>query len=683
MHHSALLASLLVISAVPTQALAQDAPSPAPQPTLQQRFDAATAAFGDNDCARAVPLFNALAQEHPFRPGTMAGAAMAVRQGLCLVRLGRADEGEPLVANGLPKLETADASFQSEVAEAHEMLGVLAMTRWDRDLAIDHFRRSLSFKKGPDRLTSLARLAQATAFDNDETGLAAAREGLAITIAATKSDRKLQSTWHTLIGRILLNRGQTKEGLAELKLALSTAGGLTDIVTAPMAQLRADLAQAYMLTNNRQDAYRLLAASGAGRVMNTPFSAAKRMQPPPCGPDTGLTPDDSAVVEFAIAETGEVLGAQPIYARGDYAKAAAFARAVSEWNWAPEDAANIPAFYRYSSRVELRCTRGEGQGGANPAEPLTIRFNGWAQQALGRFAPTGGPSTRWPQALAAADAAAGAGDRPAELAARVWLAMVDLRRPSELVANIDRAEALATDPALPAQARAAARVLLAKARAQIPPAKSNRRTWRERDLAGAAALTSLADDPEIAGDALAQATALLLALSTSKGDPSVVPMATRVANEDRLAAHHPLRQYAQLRLANEAAAANDLAAAQTWFAATGLNEQQCALIGPKPARTSMRSVTFPDEALAFGFEGWVIVEFDVAADGSTTGPRSVIAYPPFVFNETSTKALAGAKYQSSYRPSGGQACSANLEKMRYVIPGNQNVPRVVPAKKKS
>jgi hypothetical protein len=51
-------------------------------------------------------------------------------------------------------------------------------------------------------------------------------------------------------------------------------------------------------------------------------------------------------------------------------------------------------------------------------------------------------------------------------------------------------------------------------------------------------------------------------------------------------------------------------------------------------------------------------EFDVAADGRTITPRVIAAYPPFIFNAAATSVFRGARYQSSYRPTGGLACTA-------------------------
>jgi hypothetical protein len=63
-----------------------------------------------------------------------------------------------------------------------------------------------------------------------------------------------------------------------------------------------------------------------------------------------------------------------------------------------EDAAKMPAFFRATARVELRCSR--GTGGLTPDAPLKEAIAAWAQQA-GLALPMG--QDGWSPWLAAAD----------------------------------------------------------------------------------------------------------------------------------------------------------------------------------------------------------------------------------------------------------------------------------------
>nr|WP_275402939.1 energy transducer TonB [Sphingomonas corticis] len=73
-------------------------------------------------------------------------------------------------------------------------------------------------------------------------------------------------------------------------------------------------------------------------------------------------------------------------------------------------------------------------------------------------------------------------------------------------------------------------------------------------------------------------------------------------------------------------------------------------------------------AVQMGFEGWVRVEFDIAANGTTVVPRAIAAYPPFVFNDAAQGILRDARYTSSYRPSGNVACAANTQSVVFRLP---------------
>lgn len=53
---------------------------------------------------------------------------------------------------------------------------------------------------------------------------------------------------------------------------------------------------------------------------------------------------------------------------------------------------------------------------------------------------------------------------------------------------------------------------------------------------------------------------------------------------------------------------------------------------------------YPPSARARGIEGWVTVQFDVGADGSTRNVTVVEARPPTVFDRETIKAVSGWKY---------------------------------------
>jgi outer membrane biosynthesis protein TonB len=82
------------------------------------------------------------------------------------------------------------------------------------------------------------------------------------------------------------------------------------------------------------------------------------------------------------------------------------------------------------------------------------------------------------------------------------------------------------------------------------------------------------------------------------------------------------------------------------------------------------SSDFPTEALRYGFEGWVDLEFDINTNGTTAHARPIIAYPPFVFVSAATGMARNIRYQASYRPSEKFACSAHQQTINFHIPSN-------------
>lgn len=643
-------------------ALAAPAASAPAKPGLQAQFDAATEAGNKGDCRNALPLFEALAVNPAVKPGTVPAAMIALRRGVCLVRLGDETTGEPLIAQGIPVLRQAGGDLAAEAAGAELTLGAAAFARWDHDAAVQHDKAALAMLNGPSRIAALVALAKATAFDSGPASLGYADEALALAQAAPAPDKPLLAALRAVHARILLNQGQAKEGYAELRKALDLTGGLTLKISLSEAVMRSDLAQAALLVGDQEAARKYLAYTGAGRISEAAFSAAEWSELPQCGPETGLSPDDAAVVEFALGNDGHVVGAQTVYSRGDYAKATAFARAVAQWYWRPETLAKIPGFYKAMTRIELRCSL-SGGGRAGVTDPIARRFAAWATAKLAdsRIAEDEDRKARRRVLLAVADEA---GD-PQRAAAAVGLLVLNGEGiDSEAAQRIDRASAQAQAARIPAEAIAFLRIV--QVRYALEQEMRRKQAYgRAAQIAWQSAFGTLAQASDIAADPLAQDTALMLSIARSHlGDAA--PTLRQVANDARLPERHPLRQAAWLRLSDLAATQRDYDDARAAFEKTGLTEQQCAAIGAEPERKGSNFDNFfPREALGWGFEGWVKVEFDIAANGTTARQRAVAAYPPFVFVNAAGQIARSVRYQASYRPSNGTACSAKIELIRF------------------
>jgi len=252
-----------------------------------------------------------------------------------------------------------------------------------------------------------------------------------------------------------------------------------------------------------------------------------------------------------------------------------------------------------------------------------------------------------------ADAAAGRGEFDRAAAGKGIWAILAARSDPQVLQAFDNATDWATKAGVPKEEINALRVLKAtRGLVAAEYAQRNSDPLRRKALASRAPLLAVAAAPGLADDPLAVDTLLMIAVPTrlrNEDRAEAGRLVRRVAEDGRLPEHAPLRQLAQLWLANDALQDGDLKQAQAWFQRTGLDEQQCALIGPVPAlrKTGVSGNDYPNEALAMGFEGWVQLEFNINADGSTAKARPLIAYPPLVFGDAAARMARDFRYQSS------------------------------------
>lgn len=641
--------------------LAMQAASDAPPPkqTMQQQFDAATAAAQDNRCEEAVKGFEAIEATAAARKSDVVRAAVAVRKGRCLARLDRGEEAEASIRAGLPKLATLGESFNADVIDANMTLGHLAMIRLDYVSAAEAFQAALALSTGDGRASPLLYLARVTAFDPGPKALAYADEALSLMPPASKENKEDIASVRTVRARILMNQGRHQEAYEELRQALQLQGGLSLKVTLSDIITRADLAQAALLVGRKDDARKYLAYTGAGRT-ETPFATATFMDPPACGA-SGLSRDDIGVVDFSLRDDGSVFSVTPVYAPSGREKALEFARAVSRWSWTPAAAQAIKPFYRMAIRVELHCSASADRPALDGG--LRQAFRDWIGPSASQWAPDVSDARLVPLAEAAIARAEAGGDERAGIDARQWLSE------SPLIPAKNRAAYAAT--ALAAASRLGAPVAARAFLAQLGQVLPNEKGWSDGSLRDH--YRRLLANREFSDDPVVGATLRLLVarpgyLTTAPSDAEL--LIGQVLGDSRLPASHPLKVNALLQRATLEAARKDFAAARASFDATGLSEEQCALFGVQPAMRSSgaSSGDFPMAAMHWGFEGWVKTEFDIAADGRTIAPRAIIAYPPFVFNDAAVGVIKDARFEASYRPDGGAACSGATKRITFGIP---------------
>lgn len=634
---------------------------PTKPPTAQAMFDAASAAAQAGKCAEAVTQFEAL----EARPGTQRNATVLaviqLRKGNCLIDLDRVADAGVALENGLSKVSVDDPVYRIDVAKGHLGLGRLAYRRYDYAEARRNFEIEKNLLSPAERLEPLVWLVRATMFDEGTAAVDYADAALRLAAASPERNRKVTSDLQTLHARALLNRGNVAAAFAELKSALAAQGGLSNRVGIRDIVTRSDLALAALLAGNKNAAREYLAYTGAGRSAKAPFATAAAMDTPACGgPDEGQ-PDDFAIIEFGINDDGVVTYSNPIYASRPGPMAVNYARAVTDWSWRPDDAKALPPLFRAVTRVELRCS-------TSFERPMVVTllqadFAAW----LGR------------QSLPAFDWRGSAAARVAPARAE----LIRRRQAGSTVALLPVLVALGTNPVLPpieAELLLGEAIGIANTAGAPPTARLFLEVWRlyatnakRYDSAKhRAALRRLLTQADFAADPRATAALRLLLVEpmyqspvpTDAGDMLKLTVADGV-----LPTQDPLRVNALVRLASLQAQANDMEAARDSYQKTGLDAQQCALIDAKPAleNSNADSSKYPQEAMQWGFEGWVKLEYDIDATGHTTKQRALIAYPPFVFREAAIGIATGMRYMSSYRPDGGVGCGGAQQSMRFHV----------------
>jgi hypothetical protein len=435
----------------------------------------------------------------------------------------------------------------------------------------------------------------------------AATKAMAILASQPKLESKTQAGLRTIYARVLLNRGDIKGALGELQRSVRQQGGLDTRVVLSEVVTRSDYAIAALLNKDADTAREMMAYTGAGRFAKAPFATARAIDLQSCDED-GIGPDDSAIVEFALNENGVVVSAQPIWASRPGPMARVFARAVRGWSWKPEDAKQIPAFFRVVTCVELRCTNTTSRPGVLDAlwEPV----GDWmTTQKL--------ESVTWNGSAAAA--------LPGLL---VKMANVKASRPP--VARVPVSDAIAKNAAASDEQRLAvaedAYAVLTEAKAPAPVLAYyaimafQAASGGKRGAAAESLLMSRLADPRVMRDKITN-TAAQLFLSDIGALPTegVLTRLGTITADGYLPPKDPLRIAALVRISDLQARKGAFEAAQAAYDKTGLDAAQCALLGPPPRMTSTgaSSSDFPMEAMRWGFEGWVRFETDIDARGRT------------------------------------------------------------------
>ena len=645
------------------------AAAPAPG-SLQAAFDAADAELAAGRYALAEAGFAALEARILARPTPNAHSLAAARVGHAQAKAGLGDNAGAiaLFTAALPGLGGAGDTELKRLALTD--LGQAEEAQYDWLPANRHYAQALALAPGDDgklRSTLTMFTARTQLFDDPAGTVKLLADALPRAQAAFKDEPAALGQYLALYGRALMNAHEYKAARGVLERALRASGGLRlDKVSASMVVVRSDAALAAELGGDRDKAIEYTAYTGAGRGAKAVLGQPADGQPPACGGAADIHPDDVAVVQFSVDDRGTVRSATPIYASRAGPMALAFATAVKDWSWSPEQVAKVSGFFRTAVRFELRCsTRAERQS--------PLRLLSQAIRAPNADSGLGADGEANDARLAQARAALARGE------AEFGSGSLQLLRPlvaigsSPLVNGVEREAMLQRAERIARGHGGSADTLAYLAISRILTASDGADTSyfaRKRRLT---ALRALADDPAIARDPHARAVTVLMQIDYGRSGPDAIQALRDIVAlpPSALPADDQVRQAAAIRLASALAGAGAQTEAETAFKASGLAPDQCALLDaePKMKSTGASSNDFPDTALRLGFEGWAVTEFDVLASGHTRAPRTIIAYPPFLFGDASTRILNRATFQPTFRPDGVLSCGGYQTAVRYQQPG--------------
>jgi len=644
-----MMSAIFFFASFVTEGVAASPPASPPPAAPQLVFEQATQAAAEGKCSDAISQFENLLQRPSVKARSAVTGAIQARLAPCLLKLDRVAEAESLFLSAEQALPRDQEGYAQDLFKSRMSLGSINLNRSNRPGAEAWYRKALEIAPGPYfRIQALNGITRATMFDPDDAALKSASEAMAVFAANANMSKDAESVVKSLHARALLNHGQMPQAYAELKSVLKANGGLTLRVDANDVISRSDLAIAALLNGDAENAKKYLAYTGAGRLDSGHLGAAVRIQTPACGGPNAILPDDMAIIGFGIAASGAVTYAEPVYATRLGGMADEFAQAVMTWSWKKEDVAKIPPLLRMFNRVELRCSN-SGRG-LSPKDVLESAYVDWASKMV-----AGDPdlpktdAKRMPILQDRLKKAEAEGNIPLQ---------IDLLRdlgnnmvvPDKIrQQGLNKAFDLAEKIRAPVQVRA-----LLSVEGIIPSSD-----WGNYNKE----IRNLLSNPDYMADTITRNVFRLMVASPIWRKPppeDAQAVLQAIIDDNALAADHPLKVAALVRIANLLAEKGNLAAAQAAYQRTGLDATQCSLLDATPAlrMTGIDSSDFPEETKRWGFDGWVRTEYDIQADGKSVNHRAIAVYPPLVFRDAAVKAMRGVRYRQTFRPEGALGCRA-------------------------
>jgi tetratricopeptide (TPR) repeat protein len=640
-----------------TPALTQQ-PGPPPD-SVQGRFNAAKVLLDAGKPQEALRIFEEIEAQQlaSAKPSPNNLAIARVYKGDALIKLGRFEEARTSTQLALQGETLSKPALKSVAIIAREQLARIQGALLDDAAAADTFGL-LKTMADSDGWRMRYGLKQAIALSvlDPERSLSAADD--AITLAATlpKLEKAETASLHVARGRALLNLGRVTEARTAFAEAMKAYGALDTNVDTMEYAMRADAANAALRDGDEVTARKLMAYSGQGTTLRRSFPGGTDMTLPQCGGTEALKPDDVAVIELALSPNGTVSLARPVFGSRSGRMAYVFADALKDWRWDAANLTGISPGVLQRLRFEVRCSL---------SLPSTAVWDSRGNLEDWLATHPGYVRHDVSHAMKQADEAAARAETDPLKATSRWLAIT--RRN-----DVDEAESkMALDEAGKAAQRAGAPLeITVLARAVALGDLSGFRGMAAAARRSLPRILPLLDEPAIKSDAAASARvrlmlARLYALARMSAEEESILNA--LVKDDRLPAKHPLRTAGLVALANAAAVQGKTQVAASAFESTGLGPSQCAALSEPPMMLKRNATNkdFPEEALAWGFGGWVRQEFDIDADGKPQNIRTVVSHPPGVFNKTGARMAGDFLFRKTFRPDGSAGCSGYNYSLRF------------------
>jgi hypothetical protein len=642
----------LLTSAQATQA------QPNAYPTKQETYDAAQAAFDKADWAAASAGFSQLLPSEPPAALSATQAIIGARYAEALGHLQRLDEAEAWIDSALRALPK---DGRENLGDAWLTKGDVEKRRFDYPAAMNAYAQAETFAgAGITKLLIDASVGEAVTGATVDPALVKGKlDALRASPAfAAVVKGQLLAQIEDLTARAAINLGDKASALDLARKAVGDSGGLSTRLSTVQAGIRMDAGTIARLSGENNDANRYLTFAGAGHLPETSWLSARSGELPVC--DDDIHPEDTAVVALAIGDDGQVVGAIPTYASKTGRLGETFAKALSAWRWDPEAIKTVPPFWRSTLQFGLRCV----------TRPKPERLGEFVWQAV----------SSWlfeHKVLDSRDPMSVNDGIPR----RVRPSDPRLSRPGGVVLEV------ATDSkpwstsevdrlwrrleAAEAPPEAFAILISGAARQRITDAYTNKGRWRAvaDDMARMTprfrsefptnrALLWLMLEEALArqeGGDFAGAQLVLAKMLQGFGNPS--------SGDD------PLQSVALLHQAIGFDRTGDAAAARATLERSKLDGDKCSLLDTSPLAEN-RSIgpdTFPGAALAWSFEGFAEAAFDIADDGHVKNVRTVIAYPPYIFSESTEQAMRRWRYIPPRLGGKAVGCESQVQTLKFKL----------------